>query len=146
MNGIRGRTALDQTQIERCKQIWQVLKGYEFCNIDLSEATQHCSKTRFSETHNLVFIGSDVVPGRSTDARSRMSELACLAHELAHAARFRYGFVRPVDLPDKLLDEAEASLHASWYIPLNASDRFFLVDDARDQLRKWVSVTQGSKE
>ena len=141
MNGIRGRTALDQTQIERCKQIWTVLGGSKFCNIDFSEATLHCSKTRFSETHNLVFVGADVVPGRSTDARSRMSELACLAHELAHAERFRYRFVRPVELPDKLLDEAEASLHASWYIPLNESDRFCLVDDARGQLTRWLSVT-----
>jgi hypothetical protein len=144
MNGVRGQKALDDKQIRMCELIWKVLKGYDVCAVDFSEAKVHCSRTRFSETHNKVFVGADVVPGIAMDARSRMSERACLAHELAHAQRYRYGIERPVELPDKLRDEAEASLHASWYLPLNPNDRHCLVEDARDQLDTWLSKTRGA--
>jgi hypothetical protein len=82
-----------------------------------------------------------VWPGGGIQARDRMSVLACLAHELAHADRHRRGFNRAVQKPDMLLDEAEASLHASFYPSLGRMDRCDLVEDARDQLIAWLSVS-----
>jgi hypothetical protein len=142
MKGTRRQDALNDREIERCRRIWEVLNGGRICKIDLSEAKMHGSRTRFNETRNQVIVGADVVPGMSLDARSRMSEMACLAHELAHAERFKQGFDRPVEMPDKLRDEAEASLHASWYMPLNKNDRSCLVEDARDQLEAWLVENQ----
>src|SRR5918999_852662 len=80
--------------------------------LDVSEARQNFSRTRFNEDQNKVFLGADAFPGEGVDANSRMSTLACLAHELAHAERFQLGYRRPTELPDVLLDEAETSLRA----------------------------------
>ncbi len=69
-----------------------------------------------------------------------MSTLACLAHELAHVERFRLGYRRPIDLPDVLLDEAEASLRASFTSILRPKNREDLVEDARDRLIQWLAL------
>ncbi len=81
------------------------------------------------------------MPGIGISARSRMSEMACLAHELAHAERYRMGINRPVDQPDVFLDEAEASLHASFIEPIGLTDRQNLVEDARFQIAEWQRLT-----
>ena len=138
ISGVRSQDALDDRKIEKCKLIWEILGGDKFCPLDFSDAKTHSSRTRFNEGENVVFVGADVVPGHSSDARSRMSEMACLAHELAHAIRASFGLERPFDLPDKLRDEAEASLHASWFSVLGPYDRYCLVEDASDQLIKWL--------
>ncbi|MCP4120609.1 MAG: hypothetical protein GY751_02515 [Bacteroidetes bacterium] len=106
--------------------IWELLKGLEICELDLSEAKRHDSRTRFNQDRNKVYLGADVVPGSGTDARSRMSEIGCLAHELAHAERFSSGLDRDIGLRD----EAATSLHASWNIFLNKTQRNLLVEDA----------------
>ena len=136
--GQRGTVGLSSNQIDRCKLIWKVLNGKDFCPLDYSEATAHGSKTRFNQTKNKVILGADVIPGQGIDSRSRMSEMACLAHEIAHAERFSFGLDRDDNIPHKLRDEAEASLHASWNMALSNKDRADLVEDARDLLIEWL--------
>lgn len=133
----RNQTGLTDREIARCEQIWVVLSGNKYCPLDTSQASQSGSRTRFNQTRILVFLGADVIPGIGTDARSRMSEMACLAHELAHAQRFLIGIDRPVEQPDVLLDEAEARLHASFSTPISRIDRQHLVEDARVQIALW---------
>jgi hypothetical protein len=142
MNGSRGKDALNDRQIEMCREIWEVLGGDHICELDFSDAMKHGSQTRFNQAKNRVFVGADVMPGRlMVDARSRMSPMACLAHELAHAERYnKYGFDRPLEMPDKLRDEAEASLLASWNPSLNKNDKSCLVEDDRDQLITWLAM------
>ena len=70
-----------------------------------------------------------------------MSEVSCLAHELAHAERYRMGIDRTTDHPDVLLDEAETSLCASFITPLRAKEREDLVEDARTQIAAWQKAT-----
>lgn len=108
--------------------------------LDTSEAMQYGSRIRFSAEQNKVFLGTDTLPGVGVDANSRMSSLACLVHELAHAERFRLGYRRPTDLPDVLLDEAETSLRASFTSVLRMKDREDLVEDARDRLIQWLAL------
>jgi len=43
-------------------------------------------------------------------------------------------------LPDMLLDEAEASLHASFSLGLRPKNREDLVEDARDRLIEWLAL------
>jgi len=138
IKGQRGISGLSNNQIDRCKLIWKVLDGNVSCHLDCSEATTHGSKTRFNQPGNKVILGADVIPGKGTDSRSRMSEMACLAHELSHAERFSFGLDRDANIPHKLRDEAEASLHASWNIALSNKDRADLVEDARDLLIEWL--------
>ena len=88
----------------------------------------------------MVLLGADAFPGEGVDANSRMSALACPAHELAHAERFRLGYRRPTDLPDVLLDEAETSLRAAFTSVLRRKDREDLVEDARDRLIQWLAT------
>jgi hypothetical protein len=52
---------------------------------ETSEAVQYASRARFDEAQNTVFLGADALPGDGVDANARLSTLACLAHELAHA-------------------------------------------------------------
>ena len=134
-----GRT--DQ-QIEYCVEVWTILRANQPTLLDISEAKQNFSRTRFNETQNKVFLGADVFPGDGVDANSRMSTLACLAHELAHTERFQLGYHRPTDLPDVLLDEAETSLRAAFTSLLRKKNREDLVEDARDRLIQWLAMHQ----
>lgn len=138
IKGQRGIVGLSANQIDRCKLIWEVLNGKDICPLDCSEATAHNSKTRFNQSKNKVILGADVIPSKGFDSRSRMSEMACLAHEIAHAERFSFGLDRDINIPNKFRDEAEASLHASWNMALSNKDREDLVEDARDLLIEWL--------
>ena len=93
-----------------------------------------------------MFLGADALPGDGLDANARLSTLACLAHEFAHAERFQMGYRRPADLPDVLLDEAETSLRASFTSLLSAKDREDLVEDARDRVIQWLALHQREGE
>ena len=62
-----------------------------------------------------------------------------LRSKLAHAQRFHRGYDRPFDMPDKRIDEAEASLDASFFAILSPLDRRLLIEDAREQLDVWLS-------
>ncbi len=137
----RNQTGLTSLQIKQCVDIWEVLDGNEYCPLDTSEASQHGSRTRFIQTRRIVALGADAVPGFGVDARSTMSEMACLAHELAHAQRFGMGIDRPIPKPDGYLDEAETSLHASFMPPINETDRRNLIEDARVQIAEWQAFT-----
>ncbi|MGI9065279.1 MAG: hypothetical protein ACR2HX_02595 [Pyrinomonadaceae bacterium] len=90
----------------------------------------------------MVHLGADAKPGRGMEANSRMSVLACLAHELAHVERFEANLQRPIEFPENLIDEAEASLHASFMSVLGWKDREDLIDDARDRLTQWFLEKQ----
>lgn len=141
----RGRIGLTERQVEHCLAIWSWLGGDEICALDVSRAQRHESHTVFSEDRNVVFLGADVVPGMGLDARSRLSELACLAHEMSHADRFRRNYQRPLDGPGLLLDEAEASLNASFFAGINAKDREDLVEDARDRTIEWLAQARSQE-
>lgn len=134
----RNQTGLTKQQIEYCLEAWAVLCADLPVELDVSEATQNLSRTRFNEGQNKVFLGADAFSGKGVDANSRMSTFACLAHELAHAERFRQGYRRPTELPDGLLDEAETSLRAVFTSVLGRKDREDLVEDARDRLIQWL--------
>lgn len=133
----RSQVALSGRQIDYCRQAWEVLCGEKKRRLVTNEARKHSSRTRFNELDGLVHLGADVRPGNGIEANSRMSVLACLAHELAHAERFELGFQRDIGLPHNLIDEAEASLHASFHPALSGKDREDLVEDARDRLNHW---------
>jgi hypothetical protein len=134
-NGLSGR------EIEQCREIWRQLCGDEERDLVTMEASKHSSRTYFSEVDGLVHLGADVLPAKGVVAiaNARMSPLACLAHELSHAERFERGYQRPFDLPDKLIDEAEASLHASFVSILSLKDREDLIEDAKDRLVQWLA-------
>jgi hypothetical protein len=138
----RNQIGLTERQMEYCSEAWAVLCADNPLELDTSEARQHSSRTRFNEEQNKVFLGSDAFPGEGVNATSRMSMLACLAHELAHAERFQLGYRRSTDLPDVLLDEAETSLRASFTSVLRMKDREDLVEDARDRLIQWLALRQ----
>lgn len=138
----RNRTGLTEQQITYCLEAWALLRADLPVELDVSEATQNLSRTRFNEAQNTVFLGADAFPGEGVDANSRMSTLACLAHELAHAERFRLGYQRPTDLPDVLLDEAETSIRAVFTSLLRKKNREDLVEDARDRLIQWLALHQ----
>ena len=121
-------------------EVWAVLRADRQLALDISEASQNFSRTRFNEAQNTVFLGADAFPGEGVDANSRMSTLACLAHELAQAERFQLGYRRPTDLPDVLLDEAETSLRATFTSILRKKNREDLVEDARDRLIQWLAL------
>jgi hypothetical protein len=136
----RNQTGLTDTQIEYCLEVWAALRADAQIMLDISEARQNFSRTRFNEAQNKVFLGADAFPGEGVDANSRMSTLACLAHELAHAERFQLGYRRPTELPDVLLDEAETSLRAAFTSILRRKNREDLVEDARDRLIQWLAA------
>jgi len=138
----RNQVGLTDYQIDRCKEIWELLGGDDACPLDTSEASQHSSRTRFAQERNVVYLGADVYPGTGLTPRSSMSLMACLAHELGHAARYRRGYDRTVNMPDMLLDEAEASLDACFSPVLTSYDRRRLVEDARDQVERWLNETR----
>src|SRR5437016_5788344 len=104
LNG-RNQTGLTVREIERCLLAWTFLCGENQRRLDTTEAPNHSSRTRFNEADGVVYLGADVMPGKGIEANARMSILACLAHELAHAERYEMGFQRPLQLPDNLVDE-----------------------------------------
>lgn len=132
-------------EIARCEQIWILLNGDGCCELVTSQAARSGSRTRFNQTANLVYLGADAIPGSGIHARSRMSEVACLAHELAHAQRFRMGIDRPIEQPDVFLDEAEASLHAAFMQRIGLLDRQNLVEDARFQIAEWQKFAENQE-
>ena len=125
---------------------WEVLIGEERRELVITEAPNHSSRTHFDERDGKVHLGADVKPGSGIEPNSRMSILACLAHELAHVQRFEREFQRSITLPDCLIDEAETSLHASFHPVLNRKDREDLIEDARDRLNQWFVETQNEVE
>ncbi len=141
LSSSRNQRGLSESKIENCRAIWDYLDGNQVCLLIVFEAASHGSRTRFNQAANAVYLGADVEPGIGTEARVRMSEISCLAHELAHADRYRMGFNRTTNQPDVLLDEAEASLHASFMEALNAKERQDLVEDARTQIAAWQQQT-----
>jgi hypothetical protein len=138
----RNQAALTERQIAYCLAVWRALCAGRPIELDVTEAARHSSRTRFVEERFKVILGADAFPGRGVDANSRMSTLACLAHELAHAERFQLGYRRPVELPDMLLDEAETSLRASFTPGLRTNNREDLVEDARDRLIERLALTR----
>lgn len=139
---IRNALGLTEYQIEKCKLAWDVLGGEKWAAFDVSKAGSHCSLSCYSESDNVVYLGANAYPGSGTDANARLSMLACLAHELSHAQRHRRNYTRPFDLPDCLVDEAEASLNASFNPALSQVDRGDLVEEARDRLCLWLRMKQ----
>ena len=136
----RNIAALTDSQVDYCREAWDMLRGDQAIELDCSQAGETSSGTRFDEENRKVYLGADAYPGNGNDANSRMSTLACLAHELAHAERFQAGYRRPIELPDALLDEAETSIRASFASILRTKDREDLVEDARDRLIHWLSI------
>ncbi len=134
----RNQVGLTEREITTCLATWQLLCGETERELVIDDASRHSSRTRFNEVNGRVYLGADVKPGKGTEANSRMSVLACLAHELAHVERFEAELRRPIEFPDKLIDEAETSLHASFMSVLNWKDREDLIDDARDRLSQWL--------
>jgi hypothetical protein len=135
----RNKIGLTEAEIDYCLRVWEVLCGGRERPLDISGAHRHNSRTRFEENTNTVYLGADVRPSGGITANARMSILACLAHELAHAERYEMGLSRPIELPDVLIDEAETSLHASFMSVLGSQDREDLVEDARDRLIEWLA-------
>ena len=133
----RNQVGLSPREISYCVKAWELLCGDQERLLVTNDALRHSSQTRFNEIDGVVYLGANVKPGRGIDANSRMSVLACLAHELAHLERFENGFQRPIEFPDALIDEAETSLHASFMSVLGSKDREDLIEDARDRLNQW---------
>jgi hypothetical protein len=144
MLGERNYTGLTQQQIQSCQLAWTLLCGEVGRPMDCNEAHVHGSRTRFVQGSNSVFLGADAYPGEGTSANARMSLLAALAHELAHAERLAAGYDRPFAPPGNYVDEAETSLRASFYSAISPRDRADLVEDARDRLVDWLSF-EGDK-
>ena len=142
----RNQTGLNEREIRHCLEAWDVLCGENKRDLVISEASRHSSRTRFSEIDRLVYLGADVKPGNGIEANSRMSVLACLAHELAHVERFEREFQRPLEFPENLIDEAETSLHASFISVLSPKDREDLIEDERDRLNQWFVERQEELE
>jgi hypothetical protein len=142
----RNQRGLTEKQIAYCAEVWAALCADQLIALETSEAIQYASRTRFNEVQNVVFLGADAWPGDGVDANARLSTLACLAHEFAHAERFQMGYRRPTGLPDVLLDEAETSLRASCTSLLGPKDREDLVEDARDRVIQWLALRQHEGE
>jgi hypothetical protein len=138
----RNQIGLSAREIEHCLDAWKVLCGEQEIELVIGKASSYASLTYFNESDGKVYLGANAKPGNAVDVNSRMSILACLAHELAHAERFELEFRRPFALPDKLIDESETSLHASFHPVLNSKDREDLIEDARDRLINWLAEKQ----
>lgn len=146
MLGSRSKAGLSTTQINYCIQAWEFLCGDRPRPLDVSQAGDYGSRTRFHEPTGTVVLGSDAYPGVGLSANSRLSVLACLAHEIAHAERFELGYDRPFGPPDGYVDEAETSLRASFTSVLSPRDREDLVEDARDRLTDWLAAMRERNE
>lgn len=140
--GKRNYNGLSDRQIEHCQLIWDFLCGERKRPLEVDEA-RHAprgSRTRFVEDTGIVHLGADAYPGNGTSANSRMSLVACLAHELSHVERFERGYRRPIEMPGMLIDEAETSLNASFMQLISQRDREDLIEDARDRLIQWLAM------
>ena len=144
MSPDRNSEGLTPQQIAYCQNAWALLTdGGLTVPLDIDRASTAYTLTGYSETNRVVFLGANVLPHETAvTANARLSALACLAHEYAHAERHSLGYQRPKDLPDMLLDEAETSIHASFHPILRRKDREDLVEDARDRLVKWLELAQ----
>lgn len=141
----RNKTALTEKQIEICIFAWKALCGKKWkIKLDISEADSNSSKTRYDEKKRKVFLGANVFPGKGSNANSRMSYLACLAHEYSHAMRHQKGYNRPLILPDSHLDEAETSIDASFHPIITKTDKSDLIEDARDRIINWIKTVGGN--
>lgn len=138
--GRRNTVGLSEREIDYCLRAWEVLCGELPRTLILDEAGTDHSRTRFVEDSDVVYLGADAYPGEGFSANSRMSVLACLAHELSHAERYKQGFRRPAEMPESLIDEAETSLNASYHQSLSTKDREDLREDARDRLTDWLAA------
>lgn len=138
--GRRNERGLSDREIEYCVLAWNILCGDDRRILIVDEARTDHSMTRFVENLNLVYLGANAYPGEGFSANSRMSVLACLAHELSHAERFAKGYSRPLEMPDMLIDEAETSLNASFHQALGSKDREDLREDARDWITVWLAA------
>jgi hypothetical protein len=139
MLGERNYIGLTEVQIGRCLAVWDALCGRYDRALDISEAAFHGSRTRYDEDRDAVILGANAYAGIGASANARMSMQACLAHELAHMLRAELGFDRPFTPPDVYLDEAETSIHASFFESVSPRDREDLVEDARDRLFDWLA-------
>ncbi|MCR9942004.1 hypothetical protein [Vibrio owensii] len=151
---VRNTKGLDEDQIEYIQLLWDFLTQVDpeqesyfdkskiqdlRVRIDVSEAHLDKSKTAFLQDTNTIRIGADALPsaGQSMSANDTMSELACLAHEYAHAIRYHLGYRRPFKGALMHLDEAETSIHASYETALSDADRKQLVEDASERIANW---------
>lgn len=139
MLGSRNRTGVSEQKTASCRRAWGVLCGATTRPLDCTSAHVYGSQTRFVHDTGVVVLGSDVYPGVSQIANSRLSHMAALAHELAHAERAEVPYYRPFTPPGSYIDEAETSLRASFHTVLSARDRADLVEDARDRLVDWIA-------
>ena len=115
--------------------------------LDIERASTDYTSTAYSEDTRTVYLGANVYPHETAaTANARLSVLACLAHEYAHAERHSLGYQRPFDLPDMLLDDAETSLRACFHRVLRWKDREDLVEDARDRLVKWLELAHDRQD
>lgn len=146
LSSSRNQIGLLPRKIAACEAIWEYLGGKFRCPQDIQQAHDHGSRTRYSQTLKIVYLGADVEPGAGMEARVRMSEFACLAHELAHAERHQMGYDRPNLESATLIDEAETSLHASFMQQLNFTDRHDLIEDARDQITMRLAYNVSQEE
>lgn len=94
--GKRNQRRLTDHEIEYCVLAWNILCGENRRTLILDEAKIDHSLTRFVENMDVVYLGANALPGEGFSANSRMSVLACLAHELSHAERFGKGYRRPL--------------------------------------------------
>jgi hypothetical protein len=60
--------------------------------------------------------------------------------------RFTQGYRRSFEHPDRLLDEAETSLNASFNAGLSFKDKEDLVEDARDRTIDWLQDARSRGE
>lgn len=109
--------------------------------LDTSQAHLAGSRTQYVESTRSLVLGADAFPSGSltASANDNLSLLACLSHELAHAERHQLGFQRPFEFPERHLDEAETSLHASFRPELMQRDRRDLVADAALRIQQFQS-------
>lgn len=144
--GNRNKEGLSERQINYCVEAWQVLCGERQVTLSIEEATKYGSRTRFVEDKRALILGADAYPGVGPGANSRLSVLACLAHELSHFERLERGYSRPYEMPDALIDEAETSLNASFNLVLSRKEREDLVEDAKDRLIEWLSYKSNEED
>ncbi|MGE3724512.1 MAG: hypothetical protein AB7I41_03110 [Candidatus Sericytochromatia bacterium] len=135
INDDRNKIGLNERTIQNCIVAWEVLGGNQFCELDTSFAHIHSSQTKFIQNQNKVILGADVLPGNGTSAHSRISLLACLAHEKAHAERFN-SFRLDRDVEER--DEAETNIHASWEVVLSPVDKESLIAASVELLEIWL--------